>query len=96
MYVANYFRTQDQITGNIYIGSEKGNVSVFLSRYVGKSTIFQTDFVRIKTFPKGIYSLKKEFAPRGENYFLQELSPKGRQNENGRVTFSEIFPIYLI
>ena len=46
---------------------------------------------------KGVYSLRKEFAPKGANSFLQELIliGKGSKTKSGRVASLKVYPFTI-
>ena len=73
--------------------------SYFMCQLLGRETTFGLPvcFFTIKPIQRGIYSLRKEFAPRGANSFLLELTliEKRGKKENSRVASPESQPIDL-
>ena len=70
----------------------------FLSVFKGKQFCdFLFAFLNEKHFQTGIYFERKEFALRGANTFLLDLTPieRGGKNKNGRVASPESVPTCL-
>ena len=55
------------------------------------------DFLTMQPFQNRVYSSRKEFAPKGANSFLYELTPHqmGGKNKSKRAAFFEIVTIHL-
>ena len=71
-----------------------GYTSVFPAFLLQRGTILVT--YCSQTLPEGVYPYRKEFAPRGTNSFLKELtsSGKGPENQTGRVASLGSVPIH--
>ena len=72
-------------------------ISMFSCKFCKKGKLLLLLSSIMKPVQNQVYFQKKEFAPRGANYFLQEVTliQKGGKNEHGIVASPESVPIHF-